>query len=659
MVDITNPNDPINQAAALSPSFINPAYATPDQLSNLRLYADALTRNSQTMPVKSGWQGLGSVANAIMGGIVGRRSDQADQAIQALQQARMEKAYGAMDPTQQQPGTSPQGQTSGPDNINGIAVDRNDMSPSNVMSFVQQDSPRYGVDPRVSVPLFNQESSLNPNTKAGDGGSSFGVPQLHYGGISKSAPNNGMGDEFTAATGKDARDPKNWPEATDFALSRMGQTGLAPWATSRDKLGFGNWTGIGTNASAMTGGPPSQQKQMMLAQALSPNNGQQAMAQLAVSPWTPESTRQQIQGFTTPKPIEGMYGEQGQVSPYQLSQGVRPQMSGVTKGLTVPVQGQAGGASVSTGLIMGKDQNGNVTGTLAVPGANPQQPPPIQPRSGTPPAPVTPTNPVASPSGAPVSPQSATPPQPPPPPDRGGGFGPLISMTEDIARQGAQNTKIAAKAADYTTQYAQAKTDELNAVNTGRDINQLDEIFRRTGGNINTGEGAAELAKGMSLGQMLTGMAGVKLDNADAQSTNTQLLNKYGYAAAAKLAKQLNVNPTNMDIELSRGASPSSELNPETNKHLIFYLKQLNDLAQSQAHEKQTYYESRQNLPADQQLDGFNEHWLHTIGADQRGSNRAVVLSNTPTDQKEFKGQTYGKFTSTDPDGYSWEPIKQ
>ena len=59
-----------------TPNFINPAYATPQQRQMLYQYANQLM---QPQPIKSGWQGLASIANALVGGYMGHQADLAEQ----------------------------------------------------------------------------------------------------------------------------------------------------------------------------------------------------------------------------------------------------------------------------------------------------------------------------------------------------------------------------------------------------------------------------------------------------------------------------------------------------------------------------------------------------------------------------------------------------
>jgi hypothetical protein len=103
-----------------------------------------------------------------------------------------------------------------------------------VLSYLVAGAQRRGIDPNLVVRAFNHEglSVFDPNKpdRGGDEGSSFGPFQLHYGGMSKSMPRPGMGDDFTRATGLDARDPSTWKAQTDYVLDHLAHGGSwSPW----------------------------------------------------------------------------------------------------------------------------------------------------------------------------------------------------------------------------------------------------------------------------------------------------------------------------------------------------------------------------------------------------------------------------------------------
>ena len=74
-----DPTQDPSLAVPNTPNFINPAYATPQQRQQLYQYANALM---QPQPIKNGWQGLASIAHALVGGYMGHQADFQEQGIQ-------------------------------------------------------------------------------------------------------------------------------------------------------------------------------------------------------------------------------------------------------------------------------------------------------------------------------------------------------------------------------------------------------------------------------------------------------------------------------------------------------------------------------------------------------------------------------------------------
>lgn len=97
---------------------------------------------------------------------------------------------------------------------------------------------RLGIDPRVAVAVAKSEGLDNP---VGDHGTSFGDYQLHYGG--------GLGDIFTKQTGLDARDPKNWKSADEWALKYAQRNGWSPWHGAA-RIGVSGMMGLGGSAGS-------------------------------------------------------------------------------------------------------------------------------------------------------------------------------------------------------------------------------------------------------------------------------------------------------------------------------------------------------------------------------------------------------------------------
>lgn len=96
-----------------------------------------------------------------------------------------------------------------------------------VSSYIVQAARARGIDPNIALQVAKSEGL---NKYVGDGGSSFGPFQLHYGGVAKGGNSvAGMGDDFTKATGLDARDPRTVNQQIDFALDRVKTGGWSPF----------------------------------------------------------------------------------------------------------------------------------------------------------------------------------------------------------------------------------------------------------------------------------------------------------------------------------------------------------------------------------------------------------------------------------------------
>lgn len=104
-----------------------------------------------------------------------------------------------------------------------------------IAGYISTKAQQLGIDPQIALRVAASEGlnafEASKPDRGGDGGSSFGPFQLHYGGRNPAMPNAGLGDEFTKLTGLDASDPSTWPQQIDFALK---------WAKSH---GWGDWMG--------------------------------------------------------------------------------------------------------------------------------------------------------------------------------------------------------------------------------------------------------------------------------------------------------------------------------------------------------------------------------------------------------------------------------
>jgi len=99
--------------------------------------------------------------------------------------------------------------------------------PRAVADYIRQAAMRRGMDPDVALQVAKNEGL---GEYVGDGGSSFGPFQLHYGGVAKGGNAvGGLGDIFTKRTGLDARNPDTWQAQVDFSLDEAKRGGWTPW----------------------------------------------------------------------------------------------------------------------------------------------------------------------------------------------------------------------------------------------------------------------------------------------------------------------------------------------------------------------------------------------------------------------------------------------
>ena len=124
-------------------------------------------------------------------------------------------------------------------------------------AYIRQQAALRHIDPDVAVRVAQAEAlNVFDPTKpdmGGDDHSSFGLYQLHYGGLSKAMPNPGLGDEFTRVTGLDARDPSTWRQQVNFSLDHASRNGWGAWMGAKN-TGIGAFEGI-SGASKRVSGP--------------------------------------------------------------------------------------------------------------------------------------------------------------------------------------------------------------------------------------------------------------------------------------------------------------------------------------------------------------------------------------------------------------------
>ncbi|TGD94911.1 M23 family metallopeptidase [Methylobacterium nonmethylotrophicum] len=128
-----------------------------------------------------------------------------------------------------------------------------------VVSYIRERAAALGIDPDTAVAVANTEGLRGYRLdglrdRGGDQGTSFGPYQLHYRSNIPGLTNAGMGDDFTAATGKHASDKSTWKEQVDFALRHAAKHGWGNWHGARNN-GISNWAGIGGRAGVGAAAP--------------------------------------------------------------------------------------------------------------------------------------------------------------------------------------------------------------------------------------------------------------------------------------------------------------------------------------------------------------------------------------------------------------------
>jgi hypothetical protein len=120
-----------------------------------------------------------------------------------------------------------------------------------MVDYITKAAIARGIDPAVAVRVAQSEALnvFDPSKPdyGGDDHSSFGLYQLHYGGLSRAMPNPGLGDEFTRVTGLDARDPSTWKQQVDFSLDHAAKNGWGAWMGAKN-TGIGDYEGIRSRA---------------------------------------------------------------------------------------------------------------------------------------------------------------------------------------------------------------------------------------------------------------------------------------------------------------------------------------------------------------------------------------------------------------------------
>ena len=239
---------------------------TPESIKNEQLAARLLQQSAaaNTGPYTSGGVTALKALSGLMGGLQERQAEQANAQGQAQSNATLAAALKAYAANRNGPAPTFGDSSSGggtapvavPTSSGGIGSDRGaTRNPANydakaTEALIRARAPAYGIDPDTAVKVARSEGL---NVYHGDGGSSFGPFQLHYGGVAKGGNAvGGLGDSFTKKTGLDARDPSTVPQQVDFALQNAAQGGWGPWHGAQ-RVGLSNFAGIGTSKDKLTG----------------------------------------------------------------------------------------------------------------------------------------------------------------------------------------------------------------------------------------------------------------------------------------------------------------------------------------------------------------------------------------------------------------------
>jgi hypothetical protein len=204
-----------------------------------RALAEALMQQgSDTSPIRSPWQGVARLVQGLMGGIHEASADRAEHENNAYNSELMK---GILTPSASAEGSvapRPAMLTANSPAAGGVAS----MTPKgDLENYIAQAAAKRGIDPNTALRVYGSEGK---SAYVGDQGSSFGPFQMHYGNI---APGGnrvaGMGDDFTKATGLDARNPETVNQQIDFALDQAKKNGWGAWHGAQ-KVGIGQFDGI-------------------------------------------------------------------------------------------------------------------------------------------------------------------------------------------------------------------------------------------------------------------------------------------------------------------------------------------------------------------------------------------------------------------------------
>lgn len=314
-------------AENLSPNYINPAYATPEQLASLREYAKQLMTGSQQQEVHRPWQGVSNIVNALVGGYEANRADK-------MQQASIQSGVDQTTPLIQQllggshPNTSPSG---GPVSSDDPAKQYG----NNTVQTAGGDS--VPLPPPLPLPHMNAgvDASIDPNLKRGISMAYANAPpdvqaqtsitsghrstpeqallyQRHLMGGPLAAPPGMSQHERPLSGAVDLNDPTgymhqvapqygyNFPVKGDYPHAQANPNFQPP--TSPQQV-----ASLDQSAGVVPAGTPPEQPQPSQQTAQSGQMDPRQIAQILQNPYIPKETKDMIMGLVQPKIITDPY----------------------------------------------------------------------------------------------------------------------------------------------------------------------------------------------------------------------------------------------------------------------------------------------------------------------------------------------------------------
>jgi hypothetical protein len=128
-----------------------------------------------------------------------------------------------------------------PDSVAATTADKSSSGMGDQVAYIRQAATKRGIDPDTAVKVAASEGL---HDYVGDNGSSFGPFQLHYGHMAPGGNSvAGLGDDFTAATGKHASDPSTVKDQIDFALDHAAKNGWGAFHGAA-KAGLDSMAGV-------------------------------------------------------------------------------------------------------------------------------------------------------------------------------------------------------------------------------------------------------------------------------------------------------------------------------------------------------------------------------------------------------------------------------